>query len=179
MSPINCLVHEEGALICWDCATAGSHEAPLMNNTAVNSLDYCDACFFSPHKMVGAVGSPGLLIMKKKLFLNETPNMPGGGTIFYVSEGLHRYTQVLTEREEGGTPNILGAIRCGLALHLHNHLGWDWIQRREEEYYQQTMEVLRQHPNIVILEDDTDCPKTSVFSILIKYHGYRIGVEMT
>ena len=58
MSPINCLVHEEGALICWDCATAGSHEAPLMNNTTVNPLDYCDACFFSPHKMVGGVGSP-------------------------------------------------------------------------------------------------------------------------
>ena len=29
------------------------------------------------------------------------------------------YTQVLTEREEGGTPNIIGAIRLGLVLHLH------------------------------------------------------------
>ena len=32
---------------------------------------------------------------------------------------INRYTQVLTEREEGGTPNIIGAIRLGLALHMH------------------------------------------------------------
>ena len=171
MSPVNILAHKHGALICWDCATACSHEAPLMNNTSVNAQDYADALFFSPHKMVGGVGCPGLLILKKKLLLNEVPNMVGGGTVFYVSETLHRYTQVLTEREEGGTPNIIGAIRYGLSLHLHNSLGWQWIQQREQMYMQQTMEVLRQHPNIVILGDDNDCPKASVFSILIKHHG--------
>lgn len=32
---------------------------------------------------------------------------------------MSRYTQVLTEREEGGTPNIIGAIRLGLTLHMH------------------------------------------------------------
>lgn len=92
MSPVNQLVHEEGALICWDCATACSHEAPVMNNTSVNPLDYCDAMFLSPHKMVGGVGCPGLLLLKKKLLINETPNMPGGGTIFFVSASTHRYT---------------------------------------------------------------------------------------
>ena len=92
MSPVNQLVHEEGALICWYCATACSHEAPVMNNTSVNPLDYCDAMFLSPHKMVGGVGCPGLLLLKKKLLINETPNMPGGGTIFFVSASTHRYT---------------------------------------------------------------------------------------
>lgn len=90
MSAINELVHKEGGLICWDCATACSHEAPLMNNTSVNQYDYCDALFFSPHKMVGGVGCPGLLIVKKKLLLNEVPNTPGGGTVFLVNEDLHR-----------------------------------------------------------------------------------------
>lgn len=92
MSAINELVHKEGGLICWDCATACSHEAPLMNNTSVNQYDYCDALFFSPHKMVGGVGCPGLLILKKKLLLNEVPNTPGGGTVFLVNEDLHRYS---------------------------------------------------------------------------------------
>ena len=90
MSPVNQLVHEEGGLICWDCATACAHEAPYMNNTSVHPRDYCDALFFSPHKMVGGVGCPGLLILKKKLLLNETPNMPGGGTIFFVDSTRHR-----------------------------------------------------------------------------------------
>ena len=90
MSAINELVHKEGGLICWDCATACSHEAPMMNNTSVNAYDYCDALFFSPHKMVGGVGCPGLLIVKKKLLINEIPNTPGGGTVFLVNDNLHR-----------------------------------------------------------------------------------------
>ena len=90
MSDINILVHEEHAFICWDCATAWSHEAPMMNNTSVHALDYCDALFMSPHKMVGGVGCPGLLILKKKFLVNDVPNMPGGGTIFYVNKDMHR-----------------------------------------------------------------------------------------
>ena len=178
MSAINVLVHEEGALVCWDCATAGTHEAPPMNNTSVNPLDYADALFFSPHKMVGGVGAPGLLILKKKLLLNETPNLPGGGTIFLVSEGLHRYTQLLTEREEGGTPNIVGAIRFGLALHLHNTLGWDWIREREQRYLAETLAVLRRHRNIVVLGDDNDRPKAALFSFLVKFHGWDSSLAL-
>ena len=179
MSAVNCLVHEERALVCWDCATAATHEAPPMNNTSVNPLDYADALFFSPHKLVGGVGAPGLLILKKKLLLNETPNLPGGGTIFLVSEGLHRYTQLLTEREEGGTPNIVGAIRFGLALHLHNALGWDWIRARERRYLQETLAVLRAHRNIVLLGDDVDAPRASLFSFLVKFRGWALAGSLT
>lgn len=171
MSPVNQLVHEEGGLICWDCATACAHEAPSMNNTSVNPRDYCDALFFSPHKMVGGVGCPGLLILKKKLLLNERPNLPGGGTIFFVDAQTHRYTQVLTEREEGGTPNIVGAIRLGLVLHMHNQLGWAWIRQREQAYLDETLRVFREHPNIVVLGDDNAQPKAPVLSFLIKFHG--------
>ena len=59
MSEINILVHEENSFICWDCATACSHEAPMMNNTSIHPKDYCDALFMSPHKMIGGVGSCG------------------------------------------------------------------------------------------------------------------------
>ena len=35
-----------------------------------------------------------------------------------MTDHAHRYLENLEEREEGGTPNILGAIRCGLVFHL-------------------------------------------------------------
>ena len=43
---------------------------------------------------------------------------PGGGTVFYVSREEHVYVKNDEEREEGGTPAIVGAIRAGLALQL-------------------------------------------------------------
>ena len=44
-----------------------------------------DAIFFSVHKFIGGVDSPGVLIAKKSLFSNHTPFIPGGGTVFFVS----------------------------------------------------------------------------------------------
>lgn len=44
-----------------------------------------DALYFSPHKFVGGVGSPGVLVAKKRLFQNSTPCTVGGGTVFFVS----------------------------------------------------------------------------------------------
>ena len=34
--------------------------------------------------------------------------------MFFVTEGEHRYLRNDEEREEGGTPQIVGSIRCGL-----------------------------------------------------------------
>ena len=48
-------------------------------------LAYKDAIFFSMHKFVGGVNSPGILVVKKNLFRNPTPHQCGGGTVFFVS----------------------------------------------------------------------------------------------
>jgi hypothetical protein len=44
--------------------------------------------------------------------------LPGGGTVFFVTEEHHRYLDNLEEREEGGTPDIVGAIRCAVGQRL-------------------------------------------------------------
>ena len=44
-----------------------------------------DAIYFSPHKFIGGVDSPGVLVAKKRLFQNSTPSTVGGGTVFFVS----------------------------------------------------------------------------------------------
>ncbi|GMF26344.1 unnamed protein product [Phytophthora lilii] len=100
------LLHKYGALSCWDYATC----APCVD-IDMNPKDpaaYKDAVFFSGHKFVGGPGSPGVLVVKKKLMSNEVPTMPGGGTVLFVTEKAHSYLSNKVEREEGGTPDILG-----------------------------------------------------------------------
>lgn len=51
---------------------------------------YKDAIFLSPHKFVGGVGSPGILVAKKHLFKGvKASTSPGGGTVFFVSNYVH------------------------------------------------------------------------------------------
>lgn len=47
----------------------------------------------------------------------------GGGTVAYVNDSQHWYDESIERREEAGTPDVLGAIRCALALQLHTSLG--------------------------------------------------------
>ena len=44
-----------------------------------------DAMYFSPHKFIGGVDSPGVLVAKKRLFQSSSPYTVGGGTVFFVS----------------------------------------------------------------------------------------------
>ena len=79
---------------------------------------YKDAIFVSPHKMIGGPGTPGLLVARKELFTNRVPSVPGGGTVSFVNSAEHHYMSDTEHREEGGTPNIVGAIRCGMVFAL-------------------------------------------------------------
>lgn len=92
--------------------------------------------FISGHKFLGGAGTPGVLICKKRLFSqNKTPVVPGGGTVLFVSRNTHTYLDNIEEREEGGTPDILGSIRLGLVFQMKQRLGCVEVRldRGEEE----------------------------------------------
>ena len=84
-----------------------------------------DAVFISPHKFIGGPGTPGLLVVKRRLVTNRVPTVPGGGTVSYVSELDHSYVSDAADREEGGTPAIIESIRAGLVFHLKRSVGED------------------------------------------------------
>ncbi len=79
---------------------------------------YFDAVFISPHKFFGGPGTPGLLIAHKDLFKNKVPYCPAGGTVRFVCPSFQTYSQDIETRETGGTPNILGSIKAGLAFNF-------------------------------------------------------------
>jgi selenocysteine lyase/cysteine desulfurase/tRNA(Ile)-lysidine synthase TilS/MesJ/thiol-disulfide isomerase/thioredoxin len=147
------LLHEHGALSFWDYAASAPYVNINMNphlDSGKRSMFAKDAVFISPHKFVGGISTPGVLVVKKSLLQNHVPSTPGGGTVFFVTDHGHTYLQNFEEREEGGTPDILGAIRCGLAFQLKENVGSQLIQKRESSMLQRALSRWTSNPAIVI-----------------------------
>jgi selenocysteine lyase/cysteine desulfurase len=61
---VSICLHKHGALAFWDFAAAAPYVAIDMgptDDTEEVRLDYRDAIFLSPHKMIGGPGTPGVL----------------------------------------------------------------------------------------------------------------------
>jgi tRNA 2-thiocytidine biosynthesis protein TtcA len=128
---------------------SSSSSSPLHNFSTRN-----DAIFFSMHKFVGGGGGglPGVLVVKRKLLKNTTPNLPGGGTVFFVSDnGDAIYTGIDEEREEGGTPDVAGCARASLCMMLCKSVGWRVIQEREAAIANAARREWSLEPNIIVV----------------------------
>ncbi|KAF4694663.1 hypothetical protein FOZ63_005735, partial [Perkinsus olseni] len=115
---VSTLVHKYHGIAAWDLAAIAAHNKVDMNPVA-HPEGYIDFAFVSPHKLLGGPGSSGLLLCKRKHQTNAVPAVCGGGVVLYVSRRGHHYLDNLEEREEAGTPDILGCIRTGAVYHLH------------------------------------------------------------
>lgn len=167
-------LHRQGALACFDYACAGPYVRVDMNPVVqgpARPFVYKDAVFLSPHKFVGGVGTPGVLVAKKRLLANAVPTVPGGGTVFFVSDDAHRYLSNKEEREEGGTPDIVGAVRCGLAFQVKDSVGTDRIASAEHAAARRILPRLAAHANVVLLGPPGDSPRLPIASFLIAVPG--------
>jgi selenocysteine lyase/cysteine desulfurase len=146
---------------------------PIMQGPD-SQLVYKDGIFFSGHKFIGGPGCPGVLIIKKSLLPQSSihPSMPGGGTVFFVTEDHHRYLSNREEREEGGTPDIIGDIRLGLVLHLKSSIGLNFIEAEEYRIASYVRGKLSSDPRMVVLGDvTTETKQLPIFSFLIRCQG--------
>lgn len=106
--------------------------------------------------------------------------MLGGGTVFYVTEDHHRYLSNREEREESGTPDVIGDIRLGLAVHVKSSIGTAWIEEEEMRIHSFVKErllnirnlALLGHPKDSIQGDASHGKYLPIFSFLI-HHGRR------
>jgi selenocysteine lyase/cysteine desulfurase/tRNA(Ile)-lysidine synthase TilS/MesJ len=199
---IAAILHHHGALAFFDYATASSYIKIDMNPACTTdeypsrALIAKDAVFISPHKMLGGVGTPGILIVKKHLVSQSSaPSRSGGGTVFYVTNTHHRFLSNRMERFEGGTPNVTGILRAGLTFLLKRQVDatykmlrdrvrdndcdgqdrtsiplsieeCDFATHREVSFY------LKKHaPNLVLLGDKSDDTSMNppIFSFLIRF----------
>ncbi|HET8722811.1 MAG TPA: aminotransferase class V-fold PLP-dependent enzyme [Anaeromyxobacteraceae bacterium] len=143
------VLHEEGALAFVDYAAGGPY-LPIDMHPA-DPLARLDAVFVSTHKFLGGPEGSGVLVAHRALFRTRTPERPGGGTVDYVSGCRHDqvdYVHKLSEREEGGTPGILGDVRAGIAFALKDHVGAAAIRDHDVALARAAVERLDRHPRI-------------------------------
>ncbi len=170
---ITALLHAHGALSFWDYATAAPYVNIDMNprleaGGAINSKSAeKDALFFSVHKFVGGVQSPGVLVAKKCLFRPDAaPNGGGGGSVFFVGRDDHRYLQDAELREEGGTPAIVEGIRAGMAMQLKAAVDVGYVMRREEELMERVRKRLVGRCDNFVVLGSPDVARLPVVSFL-------------
>ena len=163
------LLHKHDAVSFWDYAAAAPYLAIDMNHAAKPECAK-DAVFISPHKFVGGPGTPGVLVVKKRLMTNSVPAVVGGGTVMWVTPRDHRFTPDLERREEGGTPAIVEAIRAGLVFKLQQAVGTAVIEEREEVFIRQALARWSRQENIEVLGSPAQA-RLSIVSLRIKHHG--------
>ena len=170
---ISVLLHEHGALACWDFAAAGPYIDIEMNpRCADHPLAYKDAIVLSPHKFIGGPGTPGVLVARRDLLTNSVPDVVGGGTVAYVNPSEHVYLTDPVHREEGGTPAIVESIRAGLVFQLKGEVGVDVIRAHEAAFLDRAVAAWDEHPNIAIL-GNRDAERLSIVSFTIRRPGGR------
>ena len=168
------VLHQGGALAVFDYAAAGPYVPidmhPCREDGTPDPETRIDALFLSSHKFIGGPEGSGILCAHRDLFRTRIPERPGGGTVDYVVAGGHGsvdYTQRLDEREEGGTPAIVGDLRAGIGFLVKDMLGPDRILAHEVALAAKAIDRLRRHPRIRLL-GPTDLPRLAILSFTIE-----------
>ena len=117
--------HKKGAIVVVDA----SQSIPHMR-IDVQDLD-ADFLVFSGHKMLAPLGI-GVLYGKKELLNDMTPFIMGGDMIEYVYEQETTFAP-LPNKFEAGTQNVEGVIGLGAAIDYIEKIGYDTIQKIENE----------------------------------------------
>jgi selenocysteine lyase/cysteine desulfurase len=168
----DCL-HRHGALSFWDFAAAAPYvEIEMYPECVEHPLAYKDAVFFSPHKFVDGPGTPGVLVIRRALLRNRVPDVVGGGTVTYVNPFEHRYLDDPAQREEGGTPAIVEAIRAGLVIQLKEAVGVEEIHARERDFWDRAVERWSTNRHIEIL-GNVEADRLSIVSFVVRHPGGR------
>ncbi len=147
--------HEIGAKILVDAAQLAPHRPIDMKP---DDPKHCiDFLVFSAHKMYAPFGV-GILVGDKAIFEQGDPETVGGGVVDIVTLEDAYWTD-LPEKEEAGTPDIVGVVALGKAIRLFQSLGWEAVIQHEAELTAYALEQLEKIP-AVTLYGDTD-PKNA------------------
>lgn len=90
-----------------------------------------DFLAFSGHKLYAPFGS-GALVGPRRVFESGDPFLAGGGAVDLVDLDEVIWTAP-PDREEAGSPNVLGAVALEEAIVGLEAIGWDAIRAHEEE----------------------------------------------
>lgn len=116
------IAHGAGVRVLVDAAQLAPHRP--MPVTA-------DFVAWSGHKMYAPFGA-GVLVGPRNAFAEGDPFLAGGGAVDLVDLDEVVWTDP-PEREEAGSPNVIGAVALHAAIDEFDRLGWSVIRAHDEE----------------------------------------------
>ena len=157
--------HYFGAAVLID----GAQSTPHMK-VDFQKLDV-DFYVTSAHKICGPTGI-GLLYGKKE-WLEKLPPYQGGGEMIETVSFEKTTYAGLPHKFEAGTPNICGGIAFGVAIDYMNSIGFDAINKYEQELLKYGTQELLKISGVKIYGTSN---KTAVISFNVAgIHPYDIG----
>ena len=141
--------HEVGAEILVDAAQLAPHRPMMMGS--VSDPSHIDYLVFSAHKMYAPYGV-GILVGRRPIFEQGDPDTVGGGTVDIVNLEEAYWTD-LPEKEEAGTPDIIGVVALATAIEMFNSVGWEAIIAHESELTAYALERLALVPKVRVYGD--------------------------
>lgn len=159
------LCHRYNAKILVDGAQLIPHSS--FNMEDINSPRHIDFAAFSAHKMYAPFGT-GALIAPKEIFRQGCSEFVGGGTVEFVSIDDVTWADV-PQKEEAGTPNLMGVIALMESIKTLETLSMDIIEDYERDLAAYTIEKMKEIPNLTIYDDGNMEKKVSIISFNI--HG--------
>ena len=124
LPPIDAIIeaaHARGVAVLVDAAQLATHR-PMPTDA--------DYLAWSGHKMYAPFGA-GVLVGPRTTFTEGDPFLAGGGAVDLVDLDEVVWTDP-PEREEAGSPNVMGAVALGTAITELEAIGWPAITAHED-----------------------------------------------
>ena len=160
LPPVGTLIeaaHEAGVPVLVDAAQLAPHR-PLPA-----AADYLA---WSGHKMYAPFGA-GALVGPRRTFAAGDPFLAGGGAVDLVSLDEVIWNAP-PEREEAGSPNVVGAVAFAAAARALDAIGWPAIRAHDEHVASRLRSGLGAIDGVRVLGPGASVPTLPVASFVIE-----------
>ena len=125
-----------------------------------------DFLAFSGHKLYAPFGA-GALVGPRHAFAEGDPFLAGGGAVDLVDLDEVIWTEP-PEREEAGSPNVVGAVAFGAALEELGRIGWQAVEDHETRLARRLRDGLRSIDGVRLLGPDVDTDTLAVAAFVVE-----------
>src|SRR5467141_797876 len=140
------LAHRYRARVSVDAAQLAPHHR--IDVRPADDPGHLDFVSLSGHKMYAPYGA-GVLVAPRDFFAGA-PEVMGGGAISIVTWDDTVWAD-LPDREEAGSPNVIGAVALGVAIETLIELGFDEMLQHEVELGSSLLTRLSRIPGVGVL----------------------------
>jgi selenocysteine lyase/cysteine desulfurase len=165
------MAHERGARVAVDGAQLVPHFPVDLQRLGADYLA------FSGHKLYAPFGA-GVLVGRSDWLRQTEPHLAGGGAVTFVTRDDVMWAG-LPDRQEAGSPNVIGAVALAVACQHLQREGLAEIHHMENDLYEQAATALIRIPQVETYRLwPEDHPQIGVLTFNIANLDYALTAEI-